>query len=302
MNLNKETLKEFIVEAAREKNIYTYIVEKDYYVTKLLKEIVTRDPNFIFKGGTSLSKCYKIINRFSEDIDLNYDHNSKLPSETKRIFINEIVEISASKCGLMLSNHNDIVTSNDYIKYEFSYSKIFDGLGYIKPNVEVETAFFLDSNPTEIKKANSIIGEYLLEKNQIDIIEKYDLKEFDVRVQSYIRTYIDKIIAICDYYYKNRNQFTSRHIYDLHKLLPLIEFNDDFYDLFESVKQKRIEKKLGYQHAINKSISEQLGFIINDEFYKNDYETNTIKICNDKVSYEEVINSLRQSQEKLLGR
>ena len=42
-------------------------------------------------------------------------------------------------------------------------------MGYIKPEVEVETAFFLDSNPIEVKKANSIIGEYLLEKNRLDI-------------------------------------------------------------------------------------------------------------------------------------
>ena len=47
------------------------IIEKDYYVTLVLKEIATRNPDIVFKGGTSLSKCYKIIDRFSEDIDLN---------------------------------------------------------------------------------------------------------------------------------------------------------------------------------------------------------------------------------------
>jgi len=46
------------------------IIEKDYYVTFLLKKIIEKQPGIVFKGGTSLSKCHKIISRFSEDIDL----------------------------------------------------------------------------------------------------------------------------------------------------------------------------------------------------------------------------------------
>ena len=48
------------------------IIVKDYFVTLFLKTLKTNLPNYIFKGGTSLSKCYKAINRFSEDIDLSY--------------------------------------------------------------------------------------------------------------------------------------------------------------------------------------------------------------------------------------
>ena len=47
------------------------IIEKDYYVTMILKALAKRVPNLLFKGGTSLSKCHKIINRFSEDFDIS---------------------------------------------------------------------------------------------------------------------------------------------------------------------------------------------------------------------------------------
>ena len=49
------------------------IIEKDYYVTLVLRELAKQVPNLLFKGGTSLSKCYKIIDRFSEDIDITLD-------------------------------------------------------------------------------------------------------------------------------------------------------------------------------------------------------------------------------------
>lgn len=51
------------------------IVEKDYYVSLFLQHLVKKVPNKLFKGGTSLSKCHKVINRFSEDIDLTLDVN-----------------------------------------------------------------------------------------------------------------------------------------------------------------------------------------------------------------------------------
>ncbi|AWW27735.1 MULTISPECIES: nucleotidyl transferase AbiEii/AbiGii toxin family protein [unclassified Acetobacterium] len=60
------------------------IIVKDYFVTLFLRTLKTNLPNFIFKGGTSLSKCYKAINRFSEDIDLSYYpiNNGKVTQST----------------------------------------------------------------------------------------------------------------------------------------------------------------------------------------------------------------------------
>ena len=62
---DKELFEQVVLKASEHFGIEAGIVEKDYYVTLLLSEIVKRQPNIIFKGGTSLSKCYKIIKRFS---------------------------------------------------------------------------------------------------------------------------------------------------------------------------------------------------------------------------------------------
>ena len=79
--------------------ILPIVVEKDYYVTMILRGLSERLGNVVFKGGTSLSKCHKVIKRFSEDIDITID--TKLvagtneetqrsnPGNSRRIRIND---------------------------------------------------------------------------------------------------------------------------------------------------------------------------------------------------------------------
>ncbi len=70
---DKENFDIAIRATSRYFNVSPAIVEKDYYVTLILSGLAKQVPNLLFKGGTSLSKCYKIIDRFSEDIDITLD-------------------------------------------------------------------------------------------------------------------------------------------------------------------------------------------------------------------------------------
>ena len=72
---DKELLRDIIVTVSERTAIEESIVEKDYYVTMILKELVQRNPNVVFKGGTSLSKAYHAIDRFSEDIDITFEEH-----------------------------------------------------------------------------------------------------------------------------------------------------------------------------------------------------------------------------------
>ena len=90
---DKEIFNDLITLTANDTGLIKAIVEKDYYVTLFLREIVKRQPNIIFKGGTSLSKCYHLINRFSEDIDLNIETESRPTEGQRRKLINDIKEI-----------------------------------------------------------------------------------------------------------------------------------------------------------------------------------------------------------------
>ena len=86
MNLHhdREAFEELIIGAANELMIPTNIVEKDYYVTMVLKSLAGKVEDMVFKGGTSLTKCYQLLERFSEDIDISYTAESGTPGEARK--------------------------------------------------------------------------------------------------------------------------------------------------------------------------------------------------------------------------
>lgn len=70
---NREEFENAVNLASKHFHILPVIVEKDYYVTMILRKLSEDQGFVVFKGGTSLSKCHKVIKRFSEDIDITID-------------------------------------------------------------------------------------------------------------------------------------------------------------------------------------------------------------------------------------
>lgn len=68
------------------------VAEKDYYVTLILRGLAERLPFIVFKGGTSLSKCHKVIKRFSEDIDIAIDEKLTQSQQFDKIELIEPAE------------------------------------------------------------------------------------------------------------------------------------------------------------------------------------------------------------------
>lgn len=69
---NKELFIDAAITTTQQMSLPTIYVENDYWITYVLDKIFSNPigKETIFKGGTALSKCYQLINRFSEDIDL----------------------------------------------------------------------------------------------------------------------------------------------------------------------------------------------------------------------------------------
>ena len=72
LDLSDNTKRNAFIQIAEETGMTPFAVEKDWWVCRTLEIIFQMDiaPHLVFKGGTSLSKAWKLINRFSEDIDL----------------------------------------------------------------------------------------------------------------------------------------------------------------------------------------------------------------------------------------
>ena len=266
------------------------IIEKDYYVTMFLEALSKRVTNLIFKGGTSLSKCHKIINRFSEDIDLTLDAKSQTQGQ-KRNLNHEVIEV-CHELGLELVNEADIRSRGDYNRYEIKYPIHFEGAG-IKQYLLVETVFMIKSFPDEIKTASSMIYDFWKKIGDEAAIEEFEMKPFDIRVQTLERTLIDKVFALCDYAVTNDVKGYSRHIYDLHRLLGMVSLDDQLKVLVGEVREDRKTHPRCYTAQDKYDIPTILRQIIDERTYYKDYEDITSKVLFDGTTYETSITAIQ---------
>ncbi|MBQ7204200.1 MAG: nucleotidyl transferase AbiEii/AbiGii toxin family protein [Eubacterium sp.] len=294
---NKNVFNDIVLNASEYLNIEPAIIEKDYYVTLLLKEIVSSNPDIIFKGGTSLSKCFQIVNRFSEDLDIGL--NVDKATEGMRRGLKRCIVAAIEKYGFTLGNEDSIYSKRDFNRYQIKYP-ITQEVDYIKPFLFVETAVFLKPFPFETRQADTYIYRFLAQNGYDEIIGKYKLETFDVNVQSLDRTFIDKLFALGDYYLTNKVFGYSRHLYDLYKIAPEIVYDDDFYRLFDEVREIRALDKDCPSAKPENSLKKILKEICDKDFFKSDYEDVTEELLFETVSYNtikqnliEIINSIR---------
>lgn len=288
---NRETFEQVILRVAENKKIAPEIIEKDYYVTLFLKKIKELQPNLIFKGGTSLSKCYKLINRFSEDIDLNIETEAK-PTEGQRKKLKANIVSVIDEFGFVLSNPDKVHSRRDYNKYIIDYPTVFNS-DYLKENLIVETAVYIKAYPCIEMQATSIIYDYLKENGYDSLIAENNLEPFNVNVQAAERTLIDKLYALGDYYLCDAVQEHSRHIYDIYKLLDIVELNDELRLLAKAVFEERKGHPSCHSAKDDIDMNKLLQEIIDKEAYKKDYQDITEKIVFDNINYSTAIKAVQ---------
>ena len=268
-------------------------IEKDYYLTLFLKTLTKIQTGIIFKGGTSLSKCHKVIDRFSEDIDLNFTTPEGSPTrQQKQDFVNNIKSV-IDQLNLQLSNPERIRVTNEVNQYIIKYQRNFEDRG-IKQYVIAETVVHIKSFPTETKEISCIIHDYLIENGGNSEITEYGLQPFNIEVQAMERTFIDKVYALADYAISGETTDHSRHIYDLYKIYPKITFNDDFKELVAEVV--KVRKPLKYSHSLKAGVDlhKVLQNIIDDRVFAFDYDNITASLIYTSVPYSEAIKVISQ--------
>jgi predicted nucleotidyltransferase component of viral defense system len=254
MNLHAEN-KDFIALikfTAAHFNIIPAFVEKDYWITLALRRLSdsAHAENAVFKGGTSLSKGYRIINRFSEDIDIaiinkNLSGNAvktKIRSIEKEITegFKEIVEEGTTSKGSM------------FRKSLFEYPTALLGtVDSIIPNrMIVEINSFANPYPNVKQEITSFITEYLTATNQTTAIDEYGLQPFPLNILDKRQTMIEKLASLFRFSYaENPRRILAakiRHFYDLYYLandaecaayIQTANFKNDFDELLAHDKQ-----------------------------------------------------------------
>lgn len=205
MNLhtNKEDFEDLCLLTSEYIGIPENAIKRDYYIVLLLQNLQNSDigNECVFKGGTSLSKCYpESISRFSEDIDLTF-----IPKE----------ELSNKQYSKKLKKIETLIIGN--AKSEK-----------------------IENERSDRSKSSSYIQEFLEYKNMINEIREYQLDEVKINVLSIKRTFLDKVFSVKRHTIDGTINEKVRHIYDvtqLYKMKEIKDFVNDKYKLKELVKK-----------------------------------------------------------------
>lgn len=221
MNLHhdREAFEELLIGAANELAIPTNIIEKDYYVTITLKLLADKLDNMVFKGGTSLTKCYHLLDRFSEDIDISYTAESGNLGEAGKRQLKKAIVATMEELDFNITNLEATKSRRDYNCYRAEYPSIYEQSNILKPELVVETYVALLPFPTTKRMVDNYIYRFLSKINRMDLAEAYDLMPFEIKTQTIERTLADKVFALCDYFMQGQLERHSRHLYDIYKIV-----------------------------------------------------------------------------------
>lgn len=234
LHQNKTLFRQAVQFTAQQMKIPEIYVEKDYWVTFALHTIFQSDigKETVFKGGTALSKCFNLIERFSEDIDLvvlrrEGESNNKLTNKIKEIskVVGDVLpEVAIAEVTQKMGMNR---------KTAHSYGKEFQGnYGQVRDVIVVEATWLGYFEPYTVRPVISFVGNMMLNNGQSDIASEMNLLPFDVMVLEPTRTICEKIMSLVRFSYGeeplNDLKKKIRHTYDLNQLLQQKEFSDFF--------------------------------------------------------------------------
>ena len=276
-------------------------IEKDWWVTVTLKALFQTDccDSLIFKGGTSLSKGFNIIERFSEDIDLAISHsffgiektNKSQRDKLKKLARRYIQETLSAQLdaqlkdmgisGYTIENETQVLdksgewkqidSDKDPTVILLNYPSIVeDTISYIPPRVKIEISCLSMDEPTEERDIHSLICE-TFEEEDTDANCK-------IRTVVPTRTFLEKLFLLAEEFQKDkpRSVRMSRHLYDLEKLMDTEYGREALADrtLYDAIVEHRRAyyalKYVNYDHLAPATVN----FLIPEqavESWKADY-------------------------------
>ena len=189
-------------------------VERDYYIVLLLKNLENSEyaEQCVFKGGTSLSKCYPgSIERFSEDIDLTFLGSPDLSDKgyDKKIKKIESVMTQGANTEKIIAERSDRSKSM-YVWFDDKANRI-----------KLEIGSNIRPDPYSKKIFKSYIHEFLDENGAQGDIEKFELVSVTLNVLNIERTFVDKIMSVKRHAICGNLESKVRHIYDVTRLFYL---------------------------------------------------------------------------------
>ena len=324
LRLSKERRIEILNQATELTGLPAVAIEKDWWVTLALNASFSLpySNHIIFKGGTSLSKGWNLIERFSEDIDLAIDRKffgfdgdiSKTQIKNLRkqscefismVFLEDLTKIltewkAIDACKIITQPVND--SDKDPQVIEIHYNSIIDTSEYLPQRVLIEVSSRSLMEPIEERQINSILSESFEQQSFATV-------PFSIPTVIPQRTFLEKIFLLHEEFSQETQRIRvdrlSRHLYDLEKLMDTkhgIEAikNTDLYNNIVNHREKfNPLRGLDYtNHIPNKIKIIPPNSIVKD--YERDYvEMTKFMIYGDPLKFSQLMKRILELQNRV---
>jgi len=324
VDLSIEERQTILANVAEEKGIDDNAVEKDFWVSMTLKAIFNSSSShgIVFKGGTSLSKGWELIDRFSEDCDLAIDRavlgfekeltkkqRTSLRKEAKKFVDNTLVsEVEECLNELGLEGHFNVVnppvkeSDKDPTEFFIEYKSILPEKNpYIAERVKVEISCRSLIEPFEILKMRSMIEDAYLD-------ESFAQAKFDVPTVLPGKTFLEKVFLLHEEFNRLgggvKMDRLTRHLYDIEKMMDK-EFAPEVMNniaLYTEIVEHRskftawsgLDYKTHHPSTVSFLPPEALMQTLRDDYKKMQEGF----IYKDSLSYDELIARIKELQER----
>lgn len=214
---DKELFKQFIDNLNARTGIDSDIIEKDYYVCLILKDLASKQNEYkaYFKGGTAVYKILDTMNRFSEDIDLTVKVVADQSNNKNK------TRLEASAFGYKIDglsfSKDDSENKKGTVTGIYKYIPIYNYTDPLhKPGIiQVEATSFTVSEPYKMYTIEPLIYKLATENEKEILKSKFDICNFNINIITLERIFVDKIFAAEFYYSRKMYYDTAKHLYDL---------------------------------------------------------------------------------------
>ena len=234
--LNQEEKRTILINLRKKVKFPIYLIEKDWWVVQTLRLISQMDiaEHIVFKGGTSLSKAWGLIDRFSEDIDLAINREFfGFSGDISRTQVGKLKDVSCEYISndflsSLQKAFNDAEIKNvrllvvdrkspddDPVKIEVIYPTVTEYSAYVQPRVLLETGSRSQMEPSTLCSFRSMIGQGFHDLPFADA-------DIHIRCVNPERTFLEKLFLLHEEHQRPREKMKikgkSRHIYDIYQI------------------------------------------------------------------------------------
>ena len=275
------------------------LIEKDYHITETLRIVATSYPNqVVFKGGTSLSKGWKLINRFSEDLDLFLDPNAfdpPLSSNQTDKTLKTIEQAVGKYPAVKFLPHTKLSRSRSEKGIsrtsDFEYDTRFPGNSAIQNRVLLEMGIRSGKYPVESIQLTSFLVEFL--KSTGESLGTEDEVSFSMPLLHFRRTFVEKLFSLHSkviQYQLDNTSFANytRHYYDLFCLaqrpetIAMIQSEEYFKIKQDCDRISQVYFNNQYHRPQDLKFSQSVAFFPTGELRQaiaNEYQQQCHKLC-----------------------